>query len=334
MSDRSTTETHTWAAKMTYFRFLYRAIAIVLAIAVIAGLVYLDHSRGKTPLAPTPAASDKPDETAKEVELSDGMLAAAAIELATAGPGVLRDSLILNGIIQPNQEALVQVAPRFPGVVREIRARIGDRVAKGDLLATVESNQSLTAYELRAPISGTIINRQGSLGEYASEQKPAFVIADLSTVWVDFSVYRRDLARVSVDDTILIDAEDGGSPIEAKVAYVSPVGNSDTQSALARAVVDNRRMRLRPGLFVAGKLLLAAKSVPIAIKSEALSNDREPDSRIRAFGVKFEVRNVEIGANDPQFVEVISGLRDGDVYAAKNSFVIKAELAKGLAEEE
>jgi cobalt-zinc-cadmium efflux system membrane fusion protein len=86
---------------MTYFRFLYRAIAIVLAIAVIAGLVYLDHSRGKTPLAPTPAASDKPDETAKEVELSDGMLAAAAIELATAGPGVLRDSLILNGIIQP-----------------------------------------------------------------------------------------------------------------------------------------------------------------------------------------------------------------------------------------
>jgi cobalt-zinc-cadmium efflux system membrane fusion protein len=319
---------------MTYFRFLYRAIAIVLAIAVIAGLVYLDHSRGKTPLAPTPAASDKPDETAKEVELSDGMLAAAAIELATAGPGVLRDSLILNGIIQPNQEALVQVAPRFPGVVREIRARIGDRVAKGDLLATVESNQSLTAYELRAPISGTIINRQGSLGEYASEQKPAFVIADLSTVWVDFSVYRRDLARVSVDDTILIDAEDGGSPIEAKVAYVSPVGNSDTQSALARAVVDNRRMRLRPGLFVAGKLLLAAKSVPIAIKSEALSNDREPDSRIRAFGVKFEVRNVEIGANDPQFVEVISGLRDGDVYAAKNSFVIKAELAKGLAEEE
>src|SRR4029079_4727147 len=82
------------------------------------------------------------------------------------------------------------------------------------------------------------------------------------------------------------------------------------------------------------KLLLAAKSVPIAIKSEALSNDREPDSRIRAFGVKFEVRNVEIGANDPQFVEVISGLRDGDVYAAKNSFVIKAELAKGLAEEE
>ena len=320
---------------MSYFRFLYRALATILAIAVVAGLVlYLDHSRGKTTQAQAPAASDKPNEETKDVELSDAKLAAAEIELATAGPGMLRDSLVLNGIIQPNQEALVQVTPRFPGVVREIRARIGDRVAKGDLLATVESNQSLTAYELKAPISGTIIDRQASLGEYASEQKPAFVIADLSTVWIDFSVYRRDLARVRVGDTILIDAEDGGAPIEAKIAYVSPVGNSDTQSALARAVVDNRHMRLRPGLFVTGKVLLAAKSVPIAIKSDALQTIENRTVVFVRAGDKFEVRNVEIGAHDPQLVEIISGLRDGDVYAARNSFVIKAELAKGSAHED
>ena len=320
---------------MRYFRFLYRALTTILAIAVVAGLVlYLDHSRGKTTQAQAPAASDKPNEETKDVELSDAKLAAEEIELATAGPGMLRDSLVLNGIIQPNQEALVQVTPRFPGVVRETRARIGDRVAKGDLLVTVESNQSLTAYELKAPISGTIIDRQASLGEYASEQKLAFVIADLSTVWIDFSVYRRDLARVRVGDTILIDAEDGGAPIEAKIAYVSPVGNSDTQSALARAVVDNRHRRLRPGLFVTGKVLLAAKSVPIAIKSDALQTiENRAVVFVRARD-KFEVRNVEIGAHDPQLVEIISGLRDGDVYAARNSFVIKAELAKGSAQED
>ncbi|MFX7739695.1 efflux RND transporter periplasmic adaptor subunit, partial [Acinetobacter baumannii] len=88
---------------------------------------------------------------------------------------------------------------------------------KGDILAIVESNQSLTPYELKAALAGTIIDRQTTLGEFVSEQKPAFVIADLSTVWVDFSVYRRNLARVKVGDQILIDPADGGPKIEAKI---------------------------------------------------------------------------------------------------------------------
>ncbi|MEI4594840.1 efflux RND transporter periplasmic adaptor subunit, partial [Klebsiella pneumoniae] len=89
--------------------------------------------------------------------------------------------------------------------------RIGDRVQKGDVLALIESNQSLTQYELKASLAGTVIDRQTTLGEYASEQKPAFVIADLSTVWVDFSVYRRDLKRVSIGDQVFIDPADGGA---------------------------------------------------------------------------------------------------------------------------
>jgi multidrug resistance efflux pump len=145
---------------------------------------------------------------------------------------VLRDSLLLNGMVQPNQESLVQVTPRFPGIVRDVRKRIGDHVQKGDVLVIVESNQSLTPYELKAALAGTVIDRQTTLGEYVSEQKPAFVIADLSTVWVDFSVYRRDLSRVKIGDQVLIDPADGGSAIEAKVSYLSPVGSSTLRARL------------------------------------------------------------------------------------------------------
>jgi cobalt-zinc-cadmium efflux system membrane fusion protein len=125
------------------------------------------------------------------VEMSDARVASSNIEILSARNETLHDSLVLNGILQPNQETLVQVTPRFPGVVREIKKRIGDTVEKGELLAKIESNQSLSVYEMRAPISGTVIDRQISLGEYASEQKPAFIVADISTVWVDLSVYRR-----------------------------------------------------------------------------------------------------------------------------------------------
>jgi membrane fusion protein, heavy metal efflux system len=266
--------------------------------------------------------------------MSDAKLAGAGVELATAAPATLRDVLLLNGILQPNQEALVQVTPRFPGVVREVRKRIGDAVNAGDLLAKVESNQSLTAYELRAPISGTIIDRQASLGEYASEQKAAFTIADLSKVWVDFSVYRRDLKKVKLGDTVLIDPEDGGAPIETKISYIAPVGSSDTQSALARAILANEDLRLRPGLFVTGKVLLAEKPVGLAIKASALQMIENRTVVFVRSGETFEVRDVELGGRDAELVEVLFGLLEGDVYAAKNSFVIKAEIGKASAAHE
>lgn len=268
------------------------------------------------------------------VEMSDARVASSNIEILSARSETLHDSLVLNGILQPNQETLVQVTPRFPGVVREIKKRIGDTVEKGELLAKIESNQSLSVYEMRAPISGTVIDRQISLGEYASEQKPAFIVADISTVWVDLSVYRRNLPRVRIGDKILIDVGDGGKPIEASLSYISPVGSSDTQSALARAVVPNIDMRLRTGLFVSARLILSAKPVAIAVRASAIQTVENRSVVFVRNGDKFEARDVELGARDSDNVEILFGLLDGDRYAAKNSFIVKAELGKGSASHE
>ena len=303
-------------------------------IAVGAGVYAFAPSKSAAPATKEAAAGKEEGHGAEGVEMSDAKVAAAGIEVVAASKGTLRDALQLNGILQPNQEALVQVTPRFPGVVREIKKRIGDQVEKGELLAKIESNQSLTVYEMRAPIAGTVIDRQISLGEYASEQKPAFTVADISTVWVDLSVYRRNLPRVRIGDTVLIDIGDGGKPIEAKLSYISPIGSSDTQSALARAVVSNDDLRLRAGLFVSAQLILTAKEVPVVVKSEALQTVENRNVVFVRNGNKFEVRDVELGSRDPEQVEVVFGLLEGDKYPAKNSFVVKAELAKGSASHE
>lgn len=313
-------------------RFGRNAILLIALLGVIgAGIRIFGTSGGKAPSDVQPKEHGHSEDA---VQLSDAKAAEAGIELAKAGPGTLQDSLVLNGVLQPNQEALVQVTPRFAGVVRDLNKRVGDRVEKNELLGKVESNQSLTVYELKAPIAGTIIDRQAALGEYASEQKPTFVIADLSTVWADFAVYRRDLTRVRAGDVIIIDPEDGGAKIDAKISYVAPVGSADTQSALARAVVPNGEQRLRPGLFVTGRLMLAQKPVGVAIKSSALQTYENRTVVFVRSGDKFEVREVEIGERDPENVEVLFGLAEGDTYAAKNSFVIKAELGKGAARHE
>lgn len=311
------------------FRNIKQLGFVLLAVGLIYGGYRLSMPAASNTATKTEAEKE---ERSEGIVLSDAKVAAANIELATAGPAVLRHSLQLNGMVQPNQESLIQVTPRFPGIVREVRKRIGDRVQKGEVLAIVESNQSLTPYELKAALAGTVIDRQTTLGEYVSEQKPAFVIADLSTVWVDFSVYRRDIGRVHVGDQMFIDPADGRPAIEAKISYLSPVGSSDTQSALARAVLENNDQRLRPGLFITGRLTLATKKVTVAVKSSALQTIENRTVVFVRNEQKFEARDVEVGERDPQLVEITFGVLEGDVYAARNSFIIKAELAKGGAD--
>ncbi|MGK3928148.1 hypothetical protein ABI070_15320, partial [Enterococcus faecium] len=87
------------------------------------------------------------------------------------------------------------------------------------------------------------------------------------------------------------DPADGGPPIDSKVSYLSPVGSSDTQSALARAVVPNSEQRLRPGLFVTGRLTLSEKTVSVAVKASALQTWENRTVVFVRNGGKFEARD-------------------------------------------
>jgi cobalt-zinc-cadmium efflux system membrane fusion protein len=317
-----------------------RVSALVVGGAVFGFVGFKMLSPAAKPgLAKAPAQGTRmvdgraePDEHgADRVFISDAKLAAGGVGLSAAGSAELSETLHLNGMLRANQESVVQVTPRFPGVVREIRKRIGDGVVKGDQLASIESNQSLTTYDLKGPISGTIIDRQVSLGEYASEQKPAFVVADLSTIWVDLSVYRHDFNRVRMGDEVMIDPDDGVGEIKATISYVSPVGASDTQTALARAVLANPDGRLRPGLFVTARLVLAKRNASVAVRVGAIQTVENKTVVFVREGDKIEARPVLIGESDAQHAEVKSGLSEGERYVAENSFVVKAEMYKGGA---
>jgi cobalt-zinc-cadmium efflux system membrane fusion protein len=320
-------------------------VIIVAAIAVLAiagaGYRLMGSAKLKAPVTQTSHDNEKTanshveqdEHGADRILISDVKLAAAGAVLAEAGEATLSDTLSFNGVLRANQEAVVQVTPRFPGIVRSIRKRIGDEVTKDDQLASIESNQSLTVYDLKAPISGTVIDRQISLGEYASEQKPSFVVADLSTIWVDLSIYRQDLNRVRAGDEVLIDPDDSGADIKGHISYVAPVGSSDTQTAIARIVLANTDGRLRPGLFATARLVLAKRNVPVAVRVGAIQTlENKTVVFVREGGDKIEARPVELGESDAKFVEIRAGLSAGEPYVAENSFVVKAEMGKGEAE--
>lgn len=264
-------------------------------------------------------------------ELSSEALKVANLEIETAGPAQIHANTEVYGRLLPNEDKVAHMYPRFPGIIKEVKARLGDAVQKNDILAIIESNQSLQLYEVRSLLSGTVIKRHAVLGEFVQADKDLFAVADLSEIWADFHVYREDFPVISPDQEILIQLAESKNPIKAKVSYVSPLTDIATQSKLVRAVISNADKTLRPGLFISGTLSGSAAKVPIAVKREAIQTFRDWNVVYITDGHIFQAMPVELGKQDQQHVEVISGIKEGDRYVSKNSFLIKSDVEKAGA---
>lgn len=265
------------------------------------------------------------------VSLTPEAVRSTEIGVETAGPAIVQTTLRVTGRIEANEDRMAHIIPRFPGVVKEVRKRLGDQVAEGEVLAVVQSNESLELYEVRSQIAGTVIKKHVTPGEFVAEDEDVYVVADLSSVWVDLNVYRQDFPRMKVGQRVLLDAGEGIAPAEGTISYISPFGAPSTQTMLARVELPNPAGAWRPGLFVTGDVVVEEGEVPVAVKAEALQTYRDWTVVFVREGDVFEVRPVELGRRDQRSVEVLSGVEPGQQYAAFNSFVIKAELGKAGA---
>jgi len=299
------------------------AVAILVAVTACGGDEAAHEHEG-----PEHAASE---ERSASVEVDAETARAMGIVVATAAPARIQEAVVLHGRVEPDGDRTAHVTPRFPGIALEARKRLGDAVAKDEVVAVVESNESLRPYELRSRIAGTVIAKDVVPGEFVASDAAIYVVSDLARVWVDLQAHRRDFERLAVGQRVAIEDAEGGAPIEARVAYLSPIGAADSQSLLARAVVENADGRLRPGLFVTARVTVREVEAPVAVRSEALQRMDDAIVVFRADGDRYEAQPVEVGAADAEWTEIRAGLGAGDAYAASGSFVLKADVGKSAS---
>ena len=128
---------------------------------------------------------------------------------------------------------------------------------------------------------------------------------------------------------VLISVNNNISDIKARISYFAPIVSEETRTAIARAVINNPRGILRPGLFVTGKFAVKEQAVPIAVPSEAV---QKKDGEIIVFIQKqdneFIARKVEIGLQNNELVEITSGIQEGEKVVVKGNFFLLSELKK------
>ena len=265
------------------------------------------------------------------LEIQDAVLFESGVSLDTVRARRMAVRLPLQGRIVLNEDRAVHVHPRFPGVILEVRTQLGSRVRKGDVLAVIESNENLQPYSITARMDGTVVGRHAAVGEFVSVDDELLTVADLSTVWVDFQVYRQDFAKLRPGQRVSVSAE--GIPAgEVRLAYLSPITETHSQSALARAELSNPDGIWTPGLFIRGEAAVDEFSA-VAVQRDAIQQLAEegPVIFIRASENHYVATPVRTGRRDGGLVELLEGPMPGAVYVSGNSFVLKAELGKGEA---
>jgi len=261
------------------------------------------------------------------VEMSDALAETSGIEVHVAGEQTIHQTLLLYGKISPDPKLVSHITARYPGLIQTVIPSLGDAVERGDLIATVEANDSLQSYEITAPISGIVVDSHANPGEYAGDQH-LLTIANYQNVWADLNVFPGEARRITAGQEANLRM--GELTAISAIRYLNP-GEGLSPHVVARVPVANPDLVWTPGLLVEADITVEQFVVPLAIDNDALQTFRDWQVVFIKVGEAYEIRPLELGRSDAQFTEVLSGLNPGDQYVVENSYLLKADLEKSGA---
>lgn len=191
---------------------------------------------------------------------------------------------------------------------------------------------ALALSSVRAPLSGTIIARQATLGASVTAGDGGgdalFRIVDDSVVWADIAVYKADAPLVREGLGVELVSGAGETLAQGEIALVLPVIDESSRTATARVILDNPDGRMRPGQFVSALIRLPAGRSGVVVPDAAIQTVEGRASVFVPVEEGFEPRQVETGQSANGQTEITGGLEIGDAYVSEGAFTLKAQLEK------
>ncbi|TET36520.1 MAG: efflux RND transporter periplasmic adaptor subunit [Planctomycetota bacterium] len=186
--------------------------------------------------------------------------------------------------------------------------------------------EHLTQVALKAPIAGVVTDRHMTLGERVTDETDVFTIVDLSTVWVNLSVFQRDLDSVRKNQKVTIRAQYSDERASGVISMITPFVSESTRTATARIVISNDG-RWRPGTFVTGNISISEENLGLIVPKKAVQTfEGKKVIFIEEGPGVFEMATVQTGRSDSLNIEITSGLESGARYVAKGAFELKAKI--------
>lgn len=256
---------------------------------------------------------------------------AGGVTTQRVGPATLGERLPLSGRVELTPEAQAEVFARYPGRVVSLSVQLGDRVRRGQVVARVESSESLQTYSVTAPIAGMITAKNVNPGQITGSGDPMLVIGDPTRLHAEFFLYPRDAERVRVGQRVEIQSAAGENRTTGVIEAILPSDDVLSQTLVAHVELPYQGGIWRPGLGVSGQVQVGAGEVPLAVQTKALQPFRDFTVVYAKVGNTYEVRMLELGRRTEEWTEVLSGIEPGTEYVVDGAFLIRADIEKSGA---
>ncbi len=181
-----------------------------------------------------------------------------------------------------------------------------------------------------APQSGVIDNLNIREGFYVKPGTTLMSIGKLDQVWVEAEVFERQSSQIikGLPVTMTLDYLPGSS-WRGEVDYIYPALNPKTRTLKTRLRFDNSDFQLKPNMFAQIVISLADDVPRLLIPREALIRTGDQDRVVLALGDgAFKSVAVKVGRYDKQFVEILSGIEEGEAVVSSAQFLLDSESSK------
>ena len=193
--------------------------------------------------------------------------------------------------------------------------------------ALARSGESKRTLTFRSPVAGVVTEKKAVQGMRFMPGETLFQIADTSTVWVQADVFEQDIAAVNIGQKakIRINAYPG-EVFEGRIAYVYPTLKAETRTVSVRIELANPKGKLKPAMFADVDIPVAGATAVVTVPNSAVidSGSRQVVIVQLADG-RFEPRPVKLGQRGGDFVQVLDGVKEGELVVTAANFLIDAE---------
>ena len=251
---------------------------------------------------------------------------AAGVAVETAGPAVIEETVTLQGVVELLPEGRAEIRAWYPGRIVSMTKFIGDTVEAGEVVARVESSESLQNYSITAPFSGYIVERHGTVGSVAHDEA-LYVVMDATKLHAELFVFPLNAARVKAGQMVSINDLSSDAGFDGEIEVVLSPNMPDTPMRIAHVEVPEDG-QWWPGMAIEGRVVVGTEEVPLAVRTPALQRFRDFTVVYGRFGDTYEVRMLELGRQTPEWTEILGGLEPGTTYVTDNAYLIRADVEK------
>ncbi|HZV82178.1 MAG TPA: efflux RND transporter periplasmic adaptor subunit [Geobacteraceae bacterium] len=228
---------------------------------------------------------------------------------------------------QLKNSTIPSIAQNGDGLVASARQRLMlFGVKESQILELEKAGKPNIRLPIYTPLSGVVIEKMVQQGQYVNIGDALFNIADLSHVWVEVEVYENEFPNIHIGQQVEIRSQSfPGRPFNGRISYIYPFLDPKTRTVKARVEMANPGMKLKPDMFVNAVIKVPLGSAIVVPITAVIDTGKRRVVWVESQPGMFEPRDVQVGQQTDDKVQILSGLNPGDKVAVSGAYLIDSE---------